>query len=168
MIHTTKDHVSFGSHPQGRPHACSAQIAPAMMVNVHVTNPTPTIRYAQISSFAAEGSDPMIRRNGEVFSPDSRLSPASVPVSVSASSTAVVDPEPAALLVPTDAVVPSSVRLRTREDCLRLRRFSTCLGAAPTVFFSAACWASCSIANAAPIYSSAVERVATDTWMMSQ
>src|SRR5690625_1771870 len=93
MIHTTKHHVSFGSHRQGRRHACAAQIAPAMRVNVHVTNPTPTIRYAQISSFAAEGRDPMVRRNGEVFSRESKG--ASVSASVSASSTAVVEPAPA-------------------------------------------------------------------------
>src|SRR5690625_4969152 len=112
MIHTTKDHVSFGSHPQGRPHACSAQIAPAMMVNVHVTNPTPTIRYAQISSFAAEGRDPMIRRNGEGFSRETKG--ASRSASVSASSTAVVEPARAEPPPAADAEVVSSVWLRPR------------------------------------------------------
>ena len=30
-----KDHVSFGSQPQYRLQACSAQIAPAMIAKVH-------------------------------------------------------------------------------------------------------------------------------------
>ena len=34
MTHAMKAHVSFGSQPQYRPHAASAQIAPQMIPNV--------------------------------------------------------------------------------------------------------------------------------------
>src|SRR5690554_1595266 len=49
-------HTSLVSQPQYRPQARSAQMEPAMRVNVQNTNPTTLTKYTRFSSFRASGS----------------------------------------------------------------------------------------------------------------
>ena len=44
MTHVMKDHVSFGSQPQYRPHADCAQMAPAITPNVQIGKPSEMMR----------------------------------------------------------------------------------------------------------------------------
>src|SRR3569833_3521964 len=53
-----KAQVSFGSQPQNRPQALSAQIAPAITAKVQRGKPKTAVRCAVRSSAAAEGSRP--------------------------------------------------------------------------------------------------------------
>ena len=50
--------VSFGSQPQYRPHAASAQMAPQMIATVYSGKENATTRYAALSRVAAAGSLP--------------------------------------------------------------------------------------------------------------
>src|SRR5690606_27144774 len=50
------DHVSCGSQPQYRPHAASAQIAPAAIAKVQIGNAKACSRKASASSVSAAGS----------------------------------------------------------------------------------------------------------------
>src|ERR1700733_7473055 len=50
------DQVSLGSQPQYRPHAWSAQMAPAMTPNVQIGKPKTTARYVSLSSCDADGT----------------------------------------------------------------------------------------------------------------
>src|SRR4051794_32469678 len=50
-----KAQVSFGSQPQKRPQALSAQMAPAMTANVQIGKPKTAVRWAVRSSAAADG-----------------------------------------------------------------------------------------------------------------
>src|SRR5690625_2861766 len=58
----TNVQTSLASQFQYRPHACSAQIDPAIRVNVHRTNPMALRRYDQFSNADDEGTR---RRNPE-------------------------------------------------------------------------------------------------------
>src|SRR3954465_12144435 len=51
-----KAHVSFGSQPQNRPQAASAQMAPAMTAKVQIGKPKTAVRCATRSSAPAPGS----------------------------------------------------------------------------------------------------------------
>src|SRR4051794_41854317 len=51
-----KAQVSFGSQPQNRPQALSAQMAPAMTANVQIGKPKTAVRWAERSRAAADGS----------------------------------------------------------------------------------------------------------------
>src|SRR5690625_5116242 len=134
MIQTTKDQVSLGSHPHGRPHACSAQIAPAMTVKVQVTKPTPTIRYAHTSSLAATGIELIRRKNGDGDS----FGPVSSSLT-SRSMAFVASPE----RVASSALPADFVRAL-------VRKLVTPTGSVPTVLRSAVCCISCRTAYAAP------------------
>src|SRR5215218_1967865 len=57
-----KAQVSFGSQPQNRPQALSAQMAPAMTAKVQTGKPKTAVRWATRSSAAAEGSRSTIRK----------------------------------------------------------------------------------------------------------
>src|SRR5690625_3402752 len=55
-IQVAKETVSFGSQPQKRPQAASAQIAPNTMPRPKVGRVTTATRYASWSSFFADGN----------------------------------------------------------------------------------------------------------------
>src|SRR2546428_12863428 len=48
--------VSLGSHPHHRPHACSPQMAPAVVPEVQIGKPSRMARKVKRSSVASDGS----------------------------------------------------------------------------------------------------------------
>src|SRR5690606_3080415 len=137
----TRDQVSLGSQPQGRPQAASAQIAPATTVRVHPTNATALSRYAKRSRLSEPGSWAMRRpakldgRRGDV--PPAQAAPAGSTVSN-------VPTAPAA----TGTGAATAARASTLRSCR--------------------CCRSCSAEAAAATENSPVDAAATETWMPSQ
>src|SRR5690625_4656862 len=110
----TKVHTSLGSHPQGRPQAYSAQMAPATRVKVHIAKPTALSRKERCSSSAELGSAASSLRHRLI---DTRL------VSTPAERAPLVI-TPAAAPVPPVATVVVAATSSPRRWVMAFRRFS--------------------------------------------
>ena len=143
--------TSFTSQPHGRPQACSAQMAPAMSVNVHSTKPTATRRKLMRSNCAEEGSRS-----------ESRSRHAAKPVRSAGASSSDLAAEASGAAGPW-AVEASAVPPAPTSSVVRVAAAARL--ARP---ISARSWTSWTVEKTAPSPRTPTAQVATKTWMISQ